>query len=458
MRLRLRLSACITSLIIALTSGHNTSAQDSGLDTTFNPGSGPNSPVFALALDANGNVLVGGGFSTINQHPLTYIGRLFPDGSVDTSFYPGQGPTIGGYVTAAAADTNGLIYIGGLFTTFDGIQRNYFARLRHDGSLDLSWPNIAFDGGVSSIQVQSDGSLLVIGSFRHVGSTARMNVAKLNPDSNLNSTFNPGAGVTDGTINAVAFEPDGGIIIAGTFTTNSPVSRQGIARVTSNGSLDPSFDAGYIGGGSFQVVAAQPDGKLIVGGNFTSINGYSRIGIARLLTNGIVDSTFVLSSGIANASFSSLNLLANGKILISGGLNLQSYGFARLNADGSYDSTFNANANNLVNPVVVQSDGKILAGGYFTSIGGTNINYVARLNGTSTNALAFQLLGIARYAGMFLSGDVSNNYRVEWTTNLSSKSLWTPLVDLTLLTNPQFFVDPTPIAGKQKFYRGIALP
>src|SRR5207247_2091987 len=125
----------------------------------------------------------------------------------------------------------------------------------------------------------------------------------------------------------------GNVIIAGTFPSNSPLFRLMIARVNPAGALDPTFDAGYIGGSAIQAVALQPDGKVIVGGQFTSINGYSRLGIARLNTNGTVDTSFVLPVGFSGLSALGINLLPNGKVLLFGAFSLnQNYGIVQLNS------------------------------------------------------------------------------------------------------------------------------
>jgi uncharacterized delta-60 repeat protein len=440
---------------------------DGSLDITFNPGSGPNLPVFAVALATNGDVLIGGEFTSVNGQTRNYVARLNPDGSVDGSFLPGQGPgyapysQVPPYVLAVEPAPDGGVYIGGYFGTYNGVQTLYIAKLRADASLDLSWPNVAFNNGpVNSIQCQADGTVLVQGGFSTIGAVARNGLAKFNSDASLNLSFNPAGGVTNGSINAFAIQPDGNVIIAGSFTTNNPVSRQNIARVNQSGVLDSTFNAGYIGGGSIQAVVLQTDGKVIVGGGFTSINGYSRLGVARLNTNGTVDTTFVLSPGIANPTFDGISVLSDGKVMLWGAFSLgQNYGgLVRLNPDGSNDGMFNPQANGIVNAAAVQPDGKVLAGGYFSSISGTNINYLARLIGTSTNTPGLQFLSINRYAGMFLGGTVSNTYRVEWTTNLNTPSLWNPLFNVTLQSNPQFVLDTNPISGRQRFYRAVALP
>jgi len=148
-------------------------------------------------------------------------------------------------------------------------------------------------------------------------------------------------------------------------------------------------------------------------------------------------------------------------VLLAGYFNVNGMpGLVQLNSDGSLDPTFNAQMNQLFWgwDVAAQPDGKLLVGGAFGSISGTNINNIARLNGTSTNAPPFQFLSVNRYAGMMLSGIVSNDYRVEWTTNLNTPSLWNPLFNVTLQTSPQFVLDTNPISGRQRFYRAVALP
>src|ERR1035441_10610116 len=415
----------LIGLVCLCTFSESALAQQSGaLDITFNPGSGANHGVVSVALATNGDVLIGGGFTLVNGQSRNNVALLNPDGSLDSGFFPGQGEY--GDVNSVAIDPSGHIYIGGDFVSYNGITRNCLARLRNDGSLDLGWPNVSFglglSAGLSLVQAQTNGRVLVLGQFYQVNGVSRWNLARLNTDGSLDTNFNPTAGVTDGVINAFVVQPDGNVIIAGSFTTNSPVSRQYIARVSPSGVLDSTFNAGFIGGDGIATVGMQADGKVIVAGNFSSINGYSRIGIARLNTDGTVDTSFVFPPGISIASLPvQVTVLSSGKLLLAGFLANGNYlGLFQLNSDGSLDSTFNAQANSSVYAFAIQPDGKLVVGGAFTSIGGTNINYIARLNGTSTNAPNVQFLGISRYVGMFLNGIVSNTYRVEWTTKLNT--------------------------------------
>ena len=447
----MKLQKSLIGLVCLFTFCNGAFAQHAGsLDITFNPGSGPNGSVVSVALCTNSQVLIGGTFTSVNGQSRNYVARLNSDGSLDNGFLTGQGPNT--VVLAVEADPNGGVYIGGAFGSYNGIPTSHFAKLRDDGSLDLSW-NVAPDNEVNLIRRQMDGTFLVLGSFGHVNGVARKNIARLHSDGSFDGLFNPGAYVTDGTINAAAVQLDGSVIIAGSFTTNSPVSRQYIARVSDDGTLDPTFNAGYIGGVgggvSIYAIASQLDGKLIVGGTFSSINGYSRLGIARLNTNGAVDTTFVPGTA-AGTSFFGVTLLPDGSVLTSGA--------TRLTTNGNYDATFAPQPNTGLNAVAIQPDGRILVAGGFTFIAGTNINDIARLIGTSTNSPGFQFLAANRYFGTFLSGTLSNTYRMEWTTNVNTPSLWTPLFNVTLQTNPQFILDTNPISGRQRFYRAVELP
>jgi uncharacterized delta-60 repeat protein len=121
--------------------------------------------------------------------------------------------------------------------------------------------------------------------------------------------------------------------------------------------FDPNAD------GPVNSIALQPDGKILVGGDFSTIGGTERIGIARLNTDGTLDTTF---NPDAYDSVSSIAVQADGKILVGGNFTTL-YGaprdnLARLNTDGTLDITFNSNTNGSVWYIALQPDGKILVG------------------------------------------------------------------------------------------------
>ena len=231
---------------------------------------------------------------------------------------------------------------------------------------------------VWSIAVQSDGKILIGGDFTTLnnGTITRNHIARLNPDGSVDTTFDPNA---NGTVYSIAVQSDGKILIGGTFTTlnGGTITRRRIARLKSDGSVDTTFDPNA--DNTVRSIAIQSDGKILIGGDFTTVGGTARNYVARLNPDGSVDTTFDPN---ANLSVYSIAVQSDGKILIGGwftsvGWAARNY-IARLNTDGSLD-TFNPDANSGVRSIAVQSDGKILIGGNFTGVSGITRNHIARL-------------------------------------------------------------------------------
>jgi uncharacterized delta-60 repeat protein len=182
-------------------------------------------------------------------------------------------------------------------------------------------------------------------------------------------------------------QSDGKILIGGFFTTYNGTSRGSLARLNTDGSLDTGFLATGAGANSYvNSVVVQSDDKILIGGSFTTYNGTSRGSLARLNTDGSLDTGFLATFAGANNEVYSVAVQSDGKILIGGyftAYNGTSRGYvARLNTDGSLDTGFlatGAGANSEVYSVAVQSDGKILIGGSFATYNGTSRVRIARL-------------------------------------------------------------------------------
>jgi uncharacterized delta-60 repeat protein len=356
---------------------------DGSLDASFNPGSGANSSVYALALQPDGKLLIGGDFTSYNGTPRNRIARLNADGSLDASFNPGTGADTS--VRALALQPDGKLLIGGEFISYNGTPRNRIARLNADGSLDASFnPGTGANGWVLALALQPDGKLLIGGEFTTYNGTPSNRIARLNAEGSLDASFNPGSGANF-EFHALALQPDGKLLIGGTFTSYNGTSRNGIARLNADGSLDASFNPGTGANGLVLALALKPDGKLLIGGEFISYNGITRNRIARLNADGSLDASFNPGTG-ANSWVLALALQPDGKLLIAGYFtnynDTPRNGIARLNADGSLDASFNpgTGANGLVLALALQPDGKVLIGGTFTSYNGTPRNRIARLN------------------------------------------------------------------------------
>jgi uncharacterized delta-60 repeat protein len=354
---------------------------DGSLDASFNPGDGPDGSVEDLALQPDGKVLVGGYFTQVDGVVRNHVARLNTDGSLDTSFDPGTGTN--DPIEAVALQPDGKVLIGGRFTQVNDFTVNRIARLNENGTLDMTFiPGAGADYPVYAIVVQPDGKVLVGGSFIHIyyTDTVRRRIARLNGDGSLDSSFSPAAGASD-IVRTISLQTDGKIIIGGWFTEVNGEERNRIARLNGDGSLDASFDPGDGPSLAVEAVAAYPHGKAIIGGYFTEVSGEERNRIARLNTDGSSDTGFTVDT---SESVLAVAVQPDGKILI-GGTFTQVNGetrnhIARLNADGSLDTGFSASTSGNVSAVVVQPDGKILIGGSFTQVNGVERRLVARLN------------------------------------------------------------------------------
>src|ERR1044071_1212448 len=326
---------------------------DGNIDSGFALSLFTNGIAHSIVQDSNGRIIVGGSFQGMNNEARTGLARLLSDGELDTSFNPELGP--GMDVLALAIQADGRILIGGQFTNVNGVNRNGVARLQSDGSLDLS-----FDPGtgvgdfgpneVHSVIALSTGKVLLCGAFTNFNGASRARLARLNADGSLDATFNPGVGA-DQVITGMAVQPDGKILVGGEFTLVGGNTRRRVARLNADGSFDPSFNPApgiTISGvsppvpGLDTVTAVQlaPDGRVLVSGSFGYINGVSRPGLARLMADGTLDYDF--DAGGTQFGGFSVNTMAvqtNGQVAVGGGFssvgNVTRNGLARLNGDGA---------------------------------------------------------------------------------------------------------------------------
>jgi len=201
------------------------------LDATFNPNA--NSNVYSIAVQEDGKILVGGAFTTVGGGTRNKIARLNPDGTLDLDFDPNVNDT----VVSIAVQKDGKILAGGDFTTLSGVIRNRIALLRPeltpDGILLDFNPNIS--DRVASIAVSADGKILVGGQFATIGGVTRNAIARLNPDGTLDMGFNPSA---NNTVLSIVVQADGKILVGGLFTTIGGVTRNHIAQLYPEGTVD----------------------------------------------------------------------------------------------------------------------------------------------------------------------------------------------------------------------------
>jgi len=226
-------------------------------------------------------------------------------GDLDLLFNPGD---IDGSVYDIVVQSDGKIIIGGSFTTINGIARDRIARLNQDGSLDVQFdPASGFNGSVLRLAIQSDGKIITSGLFSQFDGTSRNFIARLNEDGSLDTSFDPGSGFDD-RVNDLLLLPNGKILLGGVFTLYNGSLINRIVRLNSDGSLDPSFMQDVLFEGddvlasnpSVNSLALQSDGKIVVGGDFPlgPIGNTDFIkGVFRLNPDGSFDETFNIGEG-----------------------------------------------------------------------------------------------------------------------------------------------------------------
>lgn len=315
-------------------------AADGNVDASFNPSPGANNEVLAVACQADGKAVIGGLFSSVNRTSRNRIARLNTDGSLDTSFDPGQGPNSAVRVVRVQAD--GKILVGGEFTRLNGVARSCVARLNADGTVDATFDPGTGVGGylfVNAMAIQNDGRILIGGDFSKYNGVARGSIARLHPDGSLDPSFDSGKGTTlDNPIMSIALQSDGKIMIAGSFYTYQGTRRVNLARLNTDGSLDTTFNPGSgISGGPYNMIlciAVQTDDKILVAGAFDNVNGVKRSNFVRLNPSGSLDTNFTTE---VDSPVRYVATQTDGKILIGGQFyqvdRVKRSRFARFNAE-----------------------------------------------------------------------------------------------------------------------------
>ena len=307
--------------------------------------------------------------------------------SADTSFDTWLPVWFNWATQTTLSQSDGKMIVWGSFTQYKWITVNHIVRLNTDGSVDPYFTvGNGFDGEVVKIIQQTDGKILVGGSFSHYNWITTKTVARLNPDGSLDTGFNVGNGTQYRTL-TLALQSDGKIIVWGEFAyfESDALPRTDLVRLNTDGSLDTSFNAWnwfsfsgeYMQSSFVDSVTIQNDGKILVAWLFTSYNWSSVYNFIRLNADGSIDTNFVFDAITAwsNWWISSVAIQNDGKILIGWRISIwwTTYWVGRLNTDGSIDSNFISTNVWDVRSVVVQNDGKII-------VAWSNAWHIFRLN------------------------------------------------------------------------------
>ena len=312
-------------------------------DATFRPPS-PNGAVRALAVQADGKILLGGGFSG-GLLSRDYLARLNADGTLD-GFDPGFDTAAGSRVASISVEPDGRILAAGGFTIGPApAQRRNLARLKIDGTLaETLFP--AADAAVRALARQQDAKILAAGDFGNIGATPRSSLARFYPHGALDDDVPQVVDDPDGMVTRLSLHPDGSVTMGGLFEQVLGEPRFHITRVREDWSLDPGFAPGLRVGQRPLCFAPLPDQGLLVGGNFLTINGLPQRQLVQL------DQAGIPGPAAFNAAVSSvlqmfgyvltIALPGDGMIYVGGDNRVASpYRYmARFKSTGERDATF----------------------------------------------------------------------------------------------------------------------
>ena len=319
----MKLNLHLLSIIIFFTLSNTNNAQQGKLDKTFNTyddgsnGDGFDNAIRTLSMQMNGNLIVGGDFLNFNGKPLSYLTRLQPDGTIDENFDTGSG--FNGKIYSSCIQPDGKIIIGGNFTSYNGENIGRLIRLNSDGSHDATFNTslAASSGIINQVVEQSDGKIIIVGSFIKYNDITVNRIARILPDGNLDTSFLTGSGAPS-NINCIQIQSDGKIILAGNFIKFNGMDVNRVIRLNQDGSPDMTFTAGTAFDSDIHAMVLQPDGKIIMAGEFTNYNGIAANRIIRLNPDGTIDSGFFSGTGFSNGSVHVIKTDASGNIMLGG--------------------------------------------------------------------------------------------------------------------------------------------
>ncbi len=427
---------------------------DGTKDTTYTLGTGFNNSVYISNLRSDGKLVVAGTFTTYSGSTNNYIVCINTDGTKDTAFNVGTGLNVGwggGLNNSIAFDSEDNTYLASDNLSYSGSFVPRIFKVKDDGTLDPTYdpgiglsrfaianlisgsrlytaglfvnyqtpgapgiamisdsatlsssfnPGIGFNGDVYTIARQSDGKVIAGGAFTNYSGSTSTRLVRINTDGTLDTTFNVGTAGATNLVYDLAVQTDDKVVVGGTFTSYSGSSTftTRLMRLNTNGTQDLTYNTG-VGLNSYPLtVLPTADGKVLVLGLFTTYSGSTVNYITRTNADGTRDTTFNTGTGFGIGQFLySAVTQSDGKYIVGGNFNIYSgssiRGVARINTDGTLDTTFNTGngPNTVVSAVAMQSDGKVVVGGQFTTFSGSSVNHLVRLNSDGSRDLTFNV-------------------------------------------------------------------
>ncbi|MBI3416709.1 MAG: immunoglobulin domain-containing protein [Verrucomicrobia bacterium] len=359
-----------------------------GLDFTFQYTPGASGQVSGYTIGADGKIVVVGSFTNFHGQTRNGVVRLNSDGSLDTTFDPKAGPgpvtviipgiftnTSPGAVTLVEVQPDGAVIAGGAFSTWAGVARNNFVRLKMDGSLDSTFTSAVTTA--NGMWALPDGKILMTSRASDFKPKRLSGIARLNSDgtmdgSFLDSTLGTTVGMDAGqfTVSTLARQPDGKLVILFAGTKSFQFT-SGIARLNADGSHDTSFHVSLASGLTGPTAASiDGSGRVLVANSAPQIDGQPVAKFFRLLSDGTLDKSFNFT--LATAQASGVAALPDGRSILAGSFAGVFGPVVRIKADGSRDTSYGLTNNGSLLATILQRpktalDGKVFLFGSLLS-------------------------------------------------------------------------------------------
>lgn len=357
---------------------------DLNIDYDINFGNGANGEVFGITKQSSGKLIVYGAFTAFNGITANRIVRLNTDGSVDATFVA---PAFNGLLRRVHVDGSDNLYVLGDF--FNISSYNRLIKLSINGAIVGAFAPVTFNNTTNDIHLHTNGDIYAIGSFTRVNTTNINRIVRLNGTTGAvvsSGTFNPGTAFNSVNYQPYTLDQqsDGKLVIGGDFSGYGSNTVGNIVRITAAGAFDSTFNTGGTGfaasSGVYIVRNLYVDGsdRVYCTGRFTAFNGNTRNRLIRLTSAGADDtSNFTIGTGLNDQGFS-ITESSDGKIVIGGNFTtykgLSASRLLKLNTDGSaHVDTSTYSFNSVIRGVFCQTD-SIIVGGAFVAY--TNSNSV----------------------------------------------------------------------------------
>lgn len=383
-------------------------AQPGSIDTSFHVGTGFNISavlgygIKALAIQPDKKIIAAGTFTSYNGTDFQKLIRLNTNGVIDSSYSIGTG--FNGDITTVYMLKDTTLLVAGSFTTFNSTNVKGLIKLNKNGTLNTAFNPL--DSNISLVKAiavdTANGKIYIGGNFTSVGNTTVKHIARLMPNGSLDNTFNVGTGFTHLTyaqapVYTLKVQPDGNLLVGGDFNFYNGEVASRLCRLLPSGTLDATFYTMF--DGIVNSVDMMNDGKIIVGGEFTSVmsNPFSKI--VSLNTDGTLNTSFSIGTGISGEVYV-VKATPDNKILVGGNFNffdnVQTMSLVQLNANGSRNANFvigtgftlTSGNPSKVYSILVQPDSNVIVGGFYNKYQGTTSNHIVRLIGKGATVLA----------------------------------------------------------------------